>query len=236
MAPTDRLFEQDAYLTSGLAEVQEVTAEGIVLDRTIFYAESGGQVGDTGWLTPEAGDPIRVWDSQYLPGKLRIVHKISGNPDIHPGTSVRLALDWHHRYDLMRVHTALHVLCGLVDAPVTGCSINPGHGRIDFDLPENPFTAAGLDTAFQDVIARDLPLQTHWFQPTEAQEALADVRTVKLPPMTGGPVRVVEINGLDRQPCGGTHVARTGELEGLVVSKMQKKSKKARRITVEKNA
>lgn len=231
---TERMFEEDAYVTEGEARVVEVTSRGIILDRTLFYAESGGQPGDTGWVRWESDsseDP-RISDSQYMPGKMRIVHQVDASAMPEEGQTVRFGIDWRRRYRHMRMHTCLHVLCGLIKAPVTGCSIHAERGRLDFDLPESLFNREELDSALQEEIANQRRVTHFWQTGAEAAEALKQVRTVKLPPATGERLRLTEIEGLDVQPCGGTHVRNTGELKGLHVAKVEKKSKHNRRITV----
>lgn len=229
---TDRLYETDAYATETTAQVLDVTSQGVVLDRTLFYAESGGQPGDHGMIEAANGAQIPVSDTQYLPGRIRIAHTLAAGGPLQPGDSVRLAVDWDRRYRHMRMHTCLHVLCGLIDAPVTGCSIHVDRGRIDFDLPESLFTAEELEAWLQEEIRRDRPVRHYWRTGAEVAEALETVRTVKAPPATGERLRVVEIEDLDFQPCGGTHVRGTGELEGLHVTRMQKKSRHNRRVLI----
>lgn len=231
---TERLFEEDAYATEGEAEVVDVTSRGIVLDRTLFYAESGGQPGDTDWITWNGGSGagLRISDAQYLPGKVRIVHQVDGAVMPRQGQTIRFGIDWRRRYRHMCMHTCLHVLCGLINAPVTGCSIHAERGRLDFDLPESIYSREELDRVLQEEIANQRRVSHFWRTGAEVAEALKQVRTVKLPPATEERLRLVEIDGLDVQPCGGTHVRNTGELKGLHVAKIEKKSRHNRRITI----
>ncbi|WP_435103081.1 alanyl-tRNA editing protein [Arhodomonas sp. AD133] len=233
VTPTERLFEEDAYATEGRATVVEVHPQGIILDRTLFYAESGGQPGDTGTLHLPDGRELAVRDTRYLPGKLRVVHVLDDPQAVSLGTELAFTVDWDRRYRHMRMHTCLHVLCGLVDAPVTGCSVNAARSRLDFDLPESVFTRETLDERLQAEIAADRPVRHSWHTGAEVAAALADARTVKAPAVSDDTaVRMIEIGGLDLQPCGGTHVRSTGELAGLRIGKIQKKSKHNRRISV----
>lgn len=228
VTPTERLFEQDSYRRSASATVVECSEQGLVLDRTIFYAESGGQPGDQGILRPEGGEPVRITDTQYLPGKLRIRHIPEHPIEIPPGTTVHLEINWQRRYAHMRMHTCLHVICGLVDAPVTGCSIHAERGRLDLDLPESLFTKEELTERLQRAVAAGHPAFAIWRSGPE----LGSVRTVKAPPGVTEAVRIISIPGLDVQPCGGTHVRNLSELAGMRVARIQKKSRHARRIQV----
>lgn len=230
--PTERLFEQDSYRRSASATVVECSEQGLVLDRTIFYAESGGQPGDQGILRPEGAEPVPITDTQYLPGKLRIRHIPEQPMEIPPGTAVHLEIDWQRRYAHMRMHTCLHVICGLVDAPVTGCSIHAERGRLDLDLPESRFTKEELTERLQRAVAASHPVSANWRSGPELATALDSVRTVKAPPAVTEAVRIISIPGLDTQPCGGTHVRNLSELAGMRVARIQKKSRHARRIQV----
>lgn len=233
VTPTDRLFEADAYATTATATVVEAGPAGVVLDRTLFYAESGGQPGDRGRLTLPDGTALTVTDTRYRPGRLRIAHVLA-RPEAAPppGTPVTLEVDWALRYRHMRMHTALHVLCGLLDAPVTGCAIHADRGRLDLDLPDSPGGREAVDERFQAVVAAAEPVSHAWRSGEAVARALADRRTVKPPPATTERLRVVSVGQLDLQPCGGTHVRKTGELAGLRVERIQKKSRHSRRVTV----
>lgn len=233
VTPTQRLFEDEPYRREAEAGVVAVLEQGVVLDRTIFYAESGGQPGDQGTLRLADGRELRVADTQYLPGKLRIVHHVD-DPDgaLAAGQAVSMAIDWERRHRNMRMHTCLHVLCGLIDAPVTGCSIHADRGRVDFDLPESLFSREELDARLQAEIARNHAVSHRWASGNDTAEALAGVRTVKAAATGADRVRLIDIATLDSQPCGGTHVRSLGELRGLRIGRIQKKSRYNRRITV----
>jgi misacylated tRNA(Ala) deacylase len=230
--PTILLFENDAYRTTARARVIESSAKGLVLDQTIFYAESGGQPGDTGWVRTADGQAVRIVDTCYLPGKLRIVHIPERPVRLPPDEPVDLEIDWDRRYAHMRMHTCLHVFCGLVDAPVTGCSIHADRGRLDFDLPEATWSREVLEQHLREAIARDVPVTAEWYAGEEAARLIAARRTVKAPPATER-IRLVRIGELDLQPCGGTHVSSLGELGDMRVKNLRKKSRHARRVCVE---
>jgi misacylated tRNA(Ala) deacylase len=228
------LFREDAYLRECTARVLEVLPEGgIVLDRTIFYAQGGGQPGDVGTLRVEGGE-IAVANTVYAPDRATIVHlPAPGSAALEPGAEVTVVLDWERRHRLMRVHTALHLLSVVIPHPVTGGAIGDGDGRLDFDLPEGGLDKADLTTRIQDLIARDAPVSFRWITDAElaANPGLVKTMSVK-PPRGSGHVRLVEIEGIDLQPCGGTHVARTGEIGTATVTDIEKKGRQNRRVRI----
>jgi misacylated tRNA(Ala) deacylase len=232
--PTIRLFEADAYLTEAEGRIVSVSDEGIRLDRTLFYAESGGQPGDSGSLTPDDGEAIEIADVNYAPGRITIVHKPkSAQRSLLPGQPVRMKIDWQRRYPHMRMHTCLHILCSLVDAPITGCAIHADHARLDFDLEENTLDKAELTERMNDIIKQDIQVEVLHWPISEVRARPALVRTAFVaPPEIGDTMRIVQILGVDIQPCGGTHVRSTGEIGSVFVRKIEKKSRRNRRVTV----
>ena len=230
---TETLFREDAYLQSCEATVTGVSERGVVLNRTVFYPQGGGQPGDRGVL--ESPDGRRVVISDTLRGDQGdIVHL--PHPDTPPlsvGEQVNATVDWEQRYRHMRMHTCLHLLCSLVDAGVTGGAVGSDRGRLDFDLPEATLDKADLSEALNGLVARDLPVLARWISVQTLAERPELVRTMSVqPPMDQGDVRLIDITGVDLQPCGGTHVARTGEIGPVVVSKIEKKSRHNRRVVV----
>lgn len=235
---TETLFRTDAYARTCEAFVTAVNDRGgIVLDRTILYAAAGGQPGDGGALTWEGG-VCRIATTVYDADKTTIVHvPAEGSPLPVAGLPVHLALDWDTRHRYMRVHTALHLLCSLVHWPVTGGQIGVDDGRLDFDIAD----MAGIDketltAALNALVDADHPVTTRWITDAELEAAPHLVRTMSVkPPMGSGKVRLVAIGNdgaVDLQPCGGTHVARTGEIGRLAVTKIESKGKQNRRIRV----
>jgi misacylated tRNA(Ala) deacylase len=235
---TETLFRTDAYARTCEAFVTAVNDRGgIVLDRTILYAAAGGQPGDGGALTWEGG-VCRIATTVYDADKTTIVHvPAEGSPLPAAGLPVHLALDWDTRHRYMRVHTALHLLCSLVHWPVTGGQIGVDDGRLDFDIAD----MAGIDketltAALNALVDADHPVTTRWITDAELEAAPHLVRTMSVkPPMGSGKVRLVAIGNdgaVDLQPCGGTHVARTGEIGRLAVTKIESKGKQNRRIRV----
>lgn len=233
MTTTQLLFRDDAYLRDCDATVLAVMPEGgIVLDRTVFYAQGGGQPGDVGTLSRPDGATMPIANTVYGPDRTTIVH-VPGAADWHaePGEPVKLALDWERRYKRMRVHTALHLLSVVLPYPVTGGAIGDGDGRLDFDIPEAGLDKTELTDKLQALVARDAPVGERWITDEEldANPNLVKTMSVK-PPRGAGRVRLVEIEGIDLQPCGGTHVRSTGEIGSVAVTRIEKKGRQNRRI------
>lgn len=233
---TEFLFRDDAYLKSTEAKVIGITGQGgIVLDRTIFYATSGGQPGDSGRLVLGDKRLLTLTTAIHPEGdKTAIVHvPEEGQALPAVGETVGVELDWDRRYRLMRMHTALHLLSVVFPFPVTGGQIGEDKGRLDFDMPEVPDNLDALEQALNAMVAADHPVTTEWISDAE-MEAKADlIKTMKVkPPMGQGRVRLVRIGDVDLQPCGGTHVARTGEIGRLALGKIEKKGKQNRRVSL----
>jgi misacylated tRNA(Ala) deacylase len=233
---TEQLFAADPYLQSFEAKVMRVDGEKVELDRTAFYAMGGGQPGDVGRLETTDGRAITIVDTRKSeePGKIWHVAEAPVDTDVL-GQSVRGEIDWERRHRLMRVHTLLHLLCAVVpDAAVTGGSIRDGSGRLDFDIPESNLDKVELTDALNELVKADHPVAPRWVSEAELDANPDLVRTMSVQPPRGqGQVRLLEIEGVDLQPCGGTHVARTGEIGEVRVRKIEKKGRQNRRINVE---
>ncbi|HXE86293.1 MAG TPA: alanyl-tRNA editing protein [Hyphomicrobiaceae bacterium] len=236
---TEQLYRADAYLRDCAAQVLAINDRGgIVLDRTVFYAAAGGQPGDKGVIETESGGSCPIATTVYDADKATIVHvPADGAAPPKPGQSVRASLDWGFRSPLMRMHTCLHLLCSLVKFPVTGGQVNPDDSRLDFDIDDA--SAVDKDRLTADLnalIAADHPVSERWISDAELEASPGLVRTMAVkPPMGTGRVRLVLIgeNGsVDMQPCGGTHVRRTGEIGRVAVTRIEKKGKLNRRIRV----
>lgn len=232
---TELLYRDDAYLAETDATVTAVTEDGVELDRTIFYAASGGQPGDSGKLNWEGGSAL-VTDTVHPDGdRTRILHRLDGAPP-PPGTRVSLALDWDRRHRLMRMHTALHLLSVVLPYGVTGGQIGEEKGRLDFDMPEPPDDLPAIEAALNAHVAADFPVSAEWIGEDELAARPEMVKTMKVkPPVGQGRVRLVRIGGpdpLDLQPCGGTHVASTGEIGPLRLGKIEKKGRENRRVSL----
>ncbi len=229
---TTELFRDDAYLRDCRAVVMEVRENGIELDRSVFYPSAGGQPGDTGWLVAE-GERLAVTDTVKGAAPGAITHVLERPGGLLPGMAVQAVLDWERRHRLMRMHTCLHLLCRAVDGVVTGGQIGDGKGRLDFDIPEPSLDKAALEAQLNAWIADDRPVTARWIDADELDARPELVRTLSVkPPRGDGRVRLVEIDGIDLQACGGTHVRRTGEIGPVRVAKIEKKGRQNRRVQV----
>ena len=233
MTATALLFRDDPYADACDAIVVGLTPEGIVLDRTVFYAQGGGQPGDVGHLANGNGE-VAIANTVYGADRASVVHvpRDAGCP-LRPGERVTARLDWQRRYARMRVHTALHLLSVVLPYPVTGGAIGDGDGRLDFDIPESGLDKGELTGRLNELIARDAPVLERWITDAEldANPSLVKTMTVK-PPRGAGRVRLIEIEGVDLQPCGGTHVRRTGEIGRVAITDIEKKGKQNRRVRI----
>ncbi len=234
---TEALFRDDAYLKGCTARVLEVNDRGgIVLDRSNFYATGGGQPGDSGTMTLADGSSIIVATTVYGEDRTKIVHvPADGTTPPAPGETVELALDWPRRFGMMRVHTALHLMCALVPFPVTGGQISPEGGRLDFDIDDpGAIDKDTLTAGLQDLVAADHAISQRWITDAELEANPGLVRTMSVkPPMGSGKVRLIAIGedgAVDLQPCGGTHVASTAEIGNIAVTKIEKKGRNNRRF------
>jgi len=232
---TDEIFRRDAYARSCEAEVVAVDRQGVRLDRTVFYPMGGGQPGDRGVLEPtDGGEAITIVDTKKGAGPGEIVH-VTEDPvtPVLVGKKVRAVIDWERRYRLMRTHTLLHLLCSVIPAGVTGGSVREGTGRLDFDLPESTLDKEQLSAALNRLVEENHAVKPRWISEAELESQPELVRTMSVkPPVGQGEVRLLEIEGVDLQPCGGTHVASTGEIGPVRVTKIEKKGKHNRRINV----
>ena len=232
--PTDCLFRDDSYLKSCEARVVALTEKGgIVLDRTVFYATSGGQPGDAGELTMENGTRIPIETAIYIDAaKSEIAHVPAGDaPALKAGDRVTAAIDWDKRYARMRMHTALHLLSAVLPYAVTGGSVGDSESRLDFDIPEAGLDKDAITAKVAEMIASNAPVTIRWITDAELEANPGLVKTMSVkPPMGTGRVRLIEIDGLDLQPCGGTHVRATGEIGAVRVTQIEKKGKQNRRV------
>ncbi|SDC15099.1 Ala-tRNA(Pro) hydrolase [Cupriavidus sp. YR651] len=233
-ATTHKRFDDDAYLDHCSATVVAVSEAGIELDQTVCYARSGGQAGDTGTLTLADGRMIVLTDTVYGDDRTRILHVPAPDaPAVQAGDRVEVKIDWARRHKLMRLHTCLHLLGSLIPVPVTGCSISPDSARIDFDLPESTLEKSELTAQLNALIGAKTDVRIDRITPEQLAAQPDLVRTVGAAPPAGtSTIRIIEIPGVDRQPCGGTHVANTGEIGPVTVTKIEKKSRTNRRVVV----
>jgi misacylated tRNA(Ala) deacylase len=232
--PTDCLFREDSYLKECDARVVAITDQGgIVLDRTVFYANSGGQPGDSGTLTTSAGARIAIDTAIFTDAaKNEIAHVAApGSPALKVGDTVTVAVDWTKRYARMRMHTALHLLSAVLPYAVTGGSVGESESRLDFDIPEAGLDKDAITARVNEMIATNAAVTSRWISDAELEANPGLVKTMSVkPPMGTGKVRLIEIAGLDLQPCGGTHVRNVGEIGAVRVTQIEKKGKQNRRV------
>ncbi|PWE34224.1 Ala-tRNA(Pro) hydrolase [Maritimibacter sp. 55A14] len=234
---TEPVFMAEPYARETRSSVTAHTEEGgIVCAASIFYPTGGGQPGDSGRLLWEGGE-IAV--ATTVKGERGEIVLVPGEPSRLPpvGTEVIQLLDWERRYRHMRIHTALHLLSVVIPLPVTGGSITAEKGRLDFDMPEAPADRDALEARLNELIARDLPVGEEWITDADLEANPGLVKTMSVqPPRGAGRVRLVRIgtpeDQVDLQPCGGTHVARTGEIGPVAFGKIEKKGKRNRRVSI----
>lgn len=234
--PTDALFRTDPYAAGCEARVLAAGPEGVVLDRSVFYAQAGGQPGDTGWLRWEGGE-MAVANAVKGPEDT-VLHLPAPDVPLPPvGATVTAVLDWTRRHRHMRMHSSLHLLCSLIPgAGVTGGQIGADRSRLDFDLPEPP-GKDWLTERLNALIAEDHPIAERWIAEAELDANPGLVRTLSVqPPRGAGRIRLVRIGPedapVDLQPCGGTHVRSTAEIGRVAVTKLESKGRQNRRVYV----
>lgn len=234
---TRALYREDAYRKEATAKVVATTPEGgVILDQTVFYPTGGGQPGDSGRITWSGGTALIA---TALKGERQAVVLVPAAPASlpDPGTEMHQELDWDRRHRHMRLHTALHLLSVVIPLPVTGGSIGTEKARLDFDMPEAPADRDALERLLNELVAADLLVSEDWITEAEldANPALVKTLTVK-PPRGAGRIRLVRIGStdapVDLQPCGGTHVVRTGEIGRLRIGKIEKKGAQNRRVNL----
>lgn len=235
---TEALFRDDAYLSTAEGKVVAINERrGILLDRTNFYATSGGQPGDTGFFERADGTRIEIAGTITGETKDEIIHlPAAGQPLPEIGEALVLHLDWERRYRLMRMHTACHLLTVVCPYPITGASVGEEESRVDFDIPDAGVTKEGVTEALMKLVAENHPVFTRWI--TDADLA-ANPRLVKSknvrPPTGAGRIRLVcigEDGVIDSQPCGGTHVTETQEVGDIHIGKIEKKGRENRRFRI----
>lgn len=230
---TQELFREDGYLRQVEAIVTATRDNAFVVDQTIFYAAGGGQPGDSGICINNSGAELKIVDTYKDRDNgdyLHILEEGAEPPAI--GKPVTLTLDWQRRHRLMRMHSALHMLCAVIPAPVTGGSIQDGRGRLDFDLPDTVDKEA-ITIELNKLIEKNVPMSISWITDQELDDNPSLVRTMSVaPPRGSGKIRLINFEGVDFQPCGGTHVASSGEIGPVRVQKVEKKGKMNRRVIV----
>ncbi len=231
---TEELFREDSYLKSCSAVVTAVDERGIQLDRTVFYPMGGGQPGDSGVLTFADGRAVKIADTRKDRDTGDHLHVPDGDVAVAVGDEVTAEIDWDRRYRLMRMHSALHLLCATIEGGVTGGQIGEEKSRLDFDLEDTALDKEAIAAKLNDLVTAAHPMGHRWITDEEMNANQDLVRTMSVkPPMGAGRVRLMEVTGgVDLQPCGGTHVANTSEIGELRVGKIENKGKHNRRVNV----
>ena len=234
---TRLLFREDAYLRQCVGLVSGHTDEGaIVVDQTVFYPTGGGQPGDAGYVQWDKGRIAIATAIKLQGGRVGLV---PAEPAAMPpeGAQITQVLDWDRRHRHMRIHTALHLLSVVIPLPVTGGQIGVERGRLDFDMPDPLEDVAAVEEALNALIDRDLVVSETWITDAELLANPGLVKTMSvMPPMGQGQIRLIRIgqgvDQVDLQPCGGTHVARTGEIGRVEIGKIEKKGRQNRRVSL----
>ena len=231
---TGLLFRDDGYLRSCAARVLAADGRGIRLDRTVFYPTGGGQPGDTGVLRLASGLEIAIVDTVKGAAADEVIHVPAPGAALpEPGTELTAEIDWQRRHRLMRMHTCLHLLCSIVPGAVTGGQVADGRGRLDFDVPGSSLDKEELAARVNALIAEAHPVGARWISDDELAAQPELIRTMSVKPPTGmGQVRLMEIPGVDLQPCGGTHVGNTAEIGPIAVTKIENKGRQNRRVII----
>lgn len=233
MTATELLFQQDAYLRDCTATVVEATSDRVLLDRTVFYPLGGGQPGDTGFLRAADGREWRVVDARKAEGG-RVLHVLEAAAMAPPATGEALEahLDWERRYAHMRMHTCLHLLGSVLRYGVTGGQITAEKGRLDFDMQDDVDKDA-VTVAVNALVEAKRAVGSRWITDEELDRQPELVRTMSVQPPRGvGRIRLLDIAETDLQPCGGTHVANTGEVGRVAVTKVENKGKRNKRVYI----
>ncbi|BBP69856.1 Ala-tRNA(Pro) hydrolase [Pseudomonas sp. Seg1] len=227
------LFNNAPYQRDFSARVIAVVDQAVVLEHTLFYPTGGGQPGDTGYFSLPDGTRINVTGTVRDPLLPSIIwHQVEQcPPHLCTGALLNASLDWQRRYQHMKMHTCLHLLGSIINAPVTGCSISADKGRLDFDLPEMTLDKESITDELNALIEQAIPVSTLSMPASESPALLQSTgsKTVK-PPLIQGDLRMVEVIGIDIQPCGGTHVQNTREIGRVFCEKIEKKSRNNRRV------
>jgi misacylated tRNA(Ala) deacylase len=228
----EELFRKDSYLKQADATVTAVEERGVRLDRTIFYPTGGGQPGDTGVLRWDGGEAAIVDSLKAEDGD--VLHVLA--PDVLKpaiGAKVRAELDWERRYKHMRMHTALHVMSAVIKGSVTGGQVGADKSRLDFNLDGEVPTKEWVTEEINKILSTDHPVVPQWITDEEMNSRPELVKTMSVrPPMGAGRVRLLAIEGVDLQACGGTHVARTAEIGRVECTKVENKGKMNRRFII----
>jgi len=231
---SELLFRDDPYLKHCEATVVAVHGETLELDRTVFYPAGGGQPGDRGMLRFDDATKLPVIDTRKGEAPDQVLHVLApGGPVPVAGSKLEAVLDWELRYRHMRFHTALHLLCAVVKAPVTGGRIAAGKAHLDFDIEMDKLDKAAIEAGVNGLVVAARGTRSLWVSDAELDARPELVKTMSVAPPRGeGRVRLLEIPGIDLQACGGTHVANTAQIGPLKVAKIRSEGKHNKRVTL----
>ena len=227
---TNEIFKEDPYKKNCTSKITNIGDNWIELDETIFYAEGGGQLGDTGIIKTQNKE---ITIENTIRENNSIKHITSSKIDISIGSTVDCIIDWERRYKLMKMHTCLHLLCSIIDAKVTGGSVTDDKGRLDFNLDFKP-NKEDLKIKLNNLIQGNYEISYSWISEKELDENPNLVKTMSVaPPRRNGTIRMVRIgDNIDYQPCGGTHVKHTSEIGSVNITKVENKGKLNKRVVV----
>ncbi len=227
---TKELFRNDSYLKKCKAKILSINEQGIILNKTIFYPESGGQPGDKGSMKKNK-QKINITDTKLINNE--IFHLVEDRKNFKINDEIICEIDWERRYNIMQVHTSLHLLCSLITSPVTGGQISENKGRLDFDLETKPNKDKILEN-LNNLIKNNYDVKVSSITEKELEENPNLVRTMSVtPPLGKGSIRMINIGrGVDYQPCGGTHVKNTQEIREVKKVKIENKGRMNKRIIV----
>jgi misacylated tRNA(Ala) deacylase len=231
---TELLFRDDPYRRSCATTVTAVDARGIRLAHTVFYPAGGGQPGDIGVLRLADGSTVVIVDTQKGDSADEVIHVPAADAPLpSPGAAVSAEIDWARRHRHMRFHTCLHLLCAAMPHPVTGGRIGADKSHLDFDLQGAPVEKEAIEAKLNALIQAGHTVTPRWISDAELAANPDLVRTMSVAPPTGqGRVRLLEVDGVDLQACGGTHVANTAEVGSVVVLRIRSEGKRNKRVTI----
>ena len=228
---TEELFREDSYLRNCDATVVAANGNCLAFDRTVFYPLGGGQPGDTGTLSWDSGSAAIV-DTRYGDGGSIVHHLEEGAAMPNVGDAVHAELDWDRRYRHMRMHTAMHLLGSVLQYGVTGGNISVEKSRLDFDMEESVDKEV-VGAALKALVDANHSVSCRWISEEELDAQPELVRTMSVQPPRGkGSIRLLDIEGVDLQPCGGTHLKSTAEVGAVRIGKVEKKGKRNRRVNI----
>ncbi len=235
---THMIFRDEPYKAELETVVMGLTPDGgLILEGSIFYPQGGGQPGDSGRVDWPDGS-VSIETTRKGEGDAIVLIPGASDPLPQVGATVRQVLDWQRRHSHMRVHSALHLLSVVIPLPVTGGAISEGRGRLDFLMPDPDLDKEALEARLNDLVAQDMPLGESWITDEELEANPGLIKTMSVQPPKGqGSVRLIRIGSaaapLDIQPCGGTHVASTGEIGRITIGKIENKGRQNRRVNIQ---